>query len=138
MVRSLRTPEARRNFAPTVTLHASVLEGTCRGVEAVSAYFAAASSMYDSLRFTSETASGPRTFLEWEGRALGYDVAGITVLMRNRAGRISNIRLYHRPLAALRRLSEELGKRLSGVLDREPPSLARERVRKSASVRRQR
>src|SRR5258707_6620330 len=112
MVRSLRTPDARRYFASNVTLDASVLERTSRGFEAVSAFFMATSRMYDSLRFTNETVRGPRTLLEWEGRAFGAEVAGITVLVRNKSGRISKIRLYHRPLPAIRRFSLELKKHL--------------------------
>jgi hypothetical protein len=112
MVRALRTTDARRHFAANVTLDASVLDRTSRGIKAVRAYFVAASNLYDSLKFTHETASGARTFLEWEGKAFGKVVGGITVLIRSKSGRIAKIRIYLRPsgavhqfAAALRRLS---------------------------------
>jgi hypothetical protein len=108
MVRRLRTTDARRYFASNVTLDASVLDRTSRGIKAVRAYFVAASNLYDSLKFTHETVSGARTFLEWEGKAFGKAVGGITVLVRSKSGRIAKIRLYLRPSAAVREFAAAL------------------------------
>jgi hypothetical protein len=108
MVRTLRTTDARRYFASNVTLDASVLNRTSRGIKAVRAYFVAASNLYDSLKFTHETVSGARTFLEWEGKAFGKAVGGITVLARSKSGRIAKIRLYLRPSAAVHQFAAAL------------------------------
>jgi hypothetical protein len=113
MVRTLRTSDARRYFASNVTLDASVLDRTSRGINAVRAYFVAAFNIYDSLKFTNETVSGVRTFLEWEGRAFGKEVGGITVLVRNKSGRIAKISLYLRPLVAVHHFEAALDKRLT-------------------------
>ena len=112
MVRTLRTPDAPRYFASNVTLDASVLDRTSRGINAVRAYFVAASSLYSSLRFTNETVTGARTFLEWEGKAFGEEVAGITVFVRNKSGRIAKIRLYTSPLTAVHQFATALQKHL--------------------------
>jgi hypothetical protein len=74
----------------------------------------------DALTFTSETVDGRKTYLEWEGKAFGKDVGGATILTRNEAGLIENVRLYHRPLQMVLQFSEELAKRLEGKID---PSL---------------
>ena len=108
MVRTLRTTDARRYFASNVTLDASVLDRTSRGIKAVRAYFVAASDLYDSLKFTHETVSGARTFLEWEGKAFGRAAGGITVLVRSKSGRIAKIRLYLRPSAAVHQFAAAL------------------------------
>jgi hypothetical protein len=94
------------------TLDASVLDRTSRGINAVRAYFVAASSLYSSLRFTNETVTGARTFLEWEGKAFGEEVAGITVFVRNKSGRIAKIRLYTSPLTAVHQFATALQKHL--------------------------
>ena len=108
MVRTLRTSDARRYFASNVTLDASVLARTSRGIKAVRAYFVAASDLYDSLRFTHETVSGSRTFLEWEGKAFGKAVGGITVLVRSKSGRVAKIQLYLRPSNSVQQFAAAL------------------------------
>jgi hypothetical protein len=108
-------------FASNAVLETSTLNGPCIGAEAIATVFAAvAGGMYDSLTFTSETVDGPKTYLEWEGKAFGKDVGGATILTRNEAGLIENVRLYHRPLQMVLQFSEELAKRLEGKID---PSL---------------
>ncbi len=105
-------------FAPNAVLAASVLNGPCVGAEAIGVFFAAAAGgMYDSLVFTTETVDGRKTYLEWEGKAFGKDVAGTTVLTRDDAGLIQSIGLYHRPLPVVLQFSRELAKRLKGKLD---------------------
>jgi len=119
MVRTLRTSDAPRHFASNVTLDASVLDRTSRGINAVRAYFVAASSLYNSLRFTNETVTGARTFLEWEGKAFGKELAGITVFVRNKSGRIAKIRLYTSPLAAVHQFATALQKPLTAKSGKE-------------------
>src|ERR1700751_5154516 len=98
IVRKNGMPEFAAAFGATV-LHTSVMSGPCVGVEAVAAVFAAtASGMYDTLAFTHETVDGPKTYLEWEGKAFRKSVGGATILTRNEAGLIQSIQIYHRPL----------------------------------------
>lgn len=112
------TKEFAAPFAHNVVLDASVLNGPCVGAEAIGSFFAAtAGGMYDSLAFTNETVDGRKTYLEWEGKAFGKDVAGTTTLTRDEAGLIQSIRLYHRPLPGVRQFAKELAKRLQGKVD---------------------
>ena len=121
LVRKSGTKEFASAFAPSPVLDTSVLCGPCQGVDAIAAFFVATTSgMYDSLTFTSATVDGTKTYLEWEGKAFGRDVGGATTLMRNDAGLIESIRLYHRPLQIVQLFSAELAMRLKGKLD---PSL---------------
>lgn len=118
IIRKNGTPEFGAAFAPDPVLYAAVMSGPCVGVESIGAFFAATTGgMYDSLGFTRETVDGDKTFLEWEGKVFGKDVAGMTILTRNEAGLIQTVFLYHRPLDVLLRFSAELGKRLEGKVD---------------------
>jgi hypothetical protein len=121
IVRKNGTKEFADDFASNPVLDTSVMNGPCVGVDAIASFFAAtAGGMYDSLVFTNEAVDGPKTYLEWEGKAFGKDVGGTTILARNEAGLIQSIRLYHRPLQIVLQFSVELGKRLKGKID---PSL---------------
>ena len=121
LVRKNGTPEFAAAFAPNPVLHASVLSGPCIGTEAVTAALGAGTgSMYDMLVFTHETVDGPKTYLEWEGKAFGKSVGGSTILTRNEGGLIESIQIYHRPLPLVLQFSAELKKRLKGKLS---PSL---------------
>src|SRR5580658_10072424 len=121
IVRKNGTKEFAAAFASNAVLDASVLNGPCVGADAIGSFFAAtAGGMYDTLSFTGETVDGRKTYLEWEGKAFGKDVAGTTTITRDDAGLIQSIRLYHRPLPILLQFAEELAKRLHGKAD---PSL---------------
>jgi hypothetical protein len=118
IVRKNGTKEFAAAFASNPVLDTSVMSGPCIGVDAIASFFAAtAGGMYDSLAFTNETIDGPKTYLEWQGKAFGKDVGGTTILTRDRAGLIQSIRLYQRPLQIVVQFSAELGKRLKGKVD---------------------
>jgi hypothetical protein len=118
IVRKNGTKEFAAAFASNAVLDASVLNGPCVGADAIGSFFAAtAGGMYDTLAFTNETVDGPKTYLEWEGKAFGKDVAGTTIITRDETGLIQSIRLYHRPLPVLLQFAEELAKRLRGKVD---------------------
>jgi hypothetical protein len=118
IVRKNSTQEFAAAFASNPVPDTSVMNGPCIGVDAIASFFAAtADGMYDSLAFTNETIDGPKTYLEWEGKAFGKDVGGTTILTRDRAGLIQSIRLYHRPLQIVVQFSAELGNRLKGKVD---------------------
>ena len=119
IVKKNGTKEFAAAFEPNAVLETSVLNGPCAGVDAIAAFFAAtAGGMYDTLAFTHETVDGPKTYLEWEGRAFGKDVGGTTILTRNEAGLIASVRLYHRPFTMVQRFSAELAKRLKGKINK--------------------
>jgi hypothetical protein len=106
-----------RALAEDVVLDSSVMNGSCVGVDAVGALFAATSGMYDRIAFTHETVDRLKTYLEWEGQAFDMNVAGSTIITRDGSGLIQSIRLYHRPLHLVVRFSAELGRRLDRKAD---------------------
>jgi hypothetical protein len=121
IVRKSGTPEFAAAFGANPVLHASVLSEPCVGVELVETVVAASTGgMYDTLVFTQETVDGPRTYLEWEGKAFGKSVGGSTILTRNASGLIENIQIYHRPLPMVLQFSAALENRLRGQVS---PSL---------------
>ncbi len=117
IVRKNGSSEFAKAFSDKVVLDASVMNTSCVGVDAISAFFSAASGMYDRIAFTHQTTDGLKTYLEWEGQAFGMDVAGSTTLSKNASGLIESIRLYHRPLHMVVKFSAELGRRLKGKVD---------------------
>jgi pimeloyl-ACP methyl ester carboxylesterase len=114
-VRKNGTPEFMAAFSSAVVLETSVMDAPCVGIDLVSAFFAATTTMYDHLDFTYETDGGGKTIFEWQGKALGAEIAGTTIVTRNDDGLIESIRLYHRPYRAVIRFSAELAKRLAGL-----------------------
>jgi hypothetical protein len=107
-----------RAFADDVVLEAATLRRPVEGREQVMRVMGTASEIYDSLRFTHESSSGPRTYLEWEATAFGgLDLRGVTILTKDERGQVVHAAIHHRPLGAVLRFSAELRKRLSGVLD---------------------
>jgi hypothetical protein len=115
LVRKSGTPEFAAAFDANPVIYASVLSEPCAGIELVETVIAASTGgMYDTLVFTHETVDGPRTYLEWEGKAFGKSVGGSTILTRNASGLIENIQIYHRPLPMVLQFSAELKDRLKG------------------------
>jgi hypothetical protein len=116
-------------FTADVTLDASVLPRTIRGAPGVRTAFDATREMYDSIAFTREENSASRTYLEWEGVFGGHLVVGTTVLVKDAAGLIEGVRLYHSPLFAVNDFSAELLRRLAGKMmadvlgDLDPPAV---------------
>jgi hypothetical protein len=105
-------------FADDVVLEAATLRRPIEGREQVMRVMGAASAIYESLQFTHEADSGPRTYLEWEATAFGgLDLRGVTILTRDDSGRVVHAAIHHRPLGAALRFSAELRKRLTGVVD---------------------
>jgi hypothetical protein len=91
IVRKNGTHEFVTAFVAQPLLYASVLNAPCIGVERIAAFFAATSGMYDTIAFTHETKDDSKTFLEWEGKVFGEDVAGTTILTRDQAGLIASV-----------------------------------------------
>lgn len=105
-------------FAENVILDASVLVHPVEGSDRVKKVMGAASSIYESLRFTQEVVNGPRSYLEWEATAFGgLPIEGITVLTKDEDGQICRAAIHHRPLGAALRFSAALRDRLAGEID---------------------
>ena len=101
--------------AAEVTLTGSVFDTPTVGVDAVWKTMRTAASIYDDLQFTNFYDASDRLFLEWEGHALGHDIAGITVLRTRDDGAIVEVRIHHRPLPALLAFAAELDRRLTAA-----------------------
>ena len=110
------TPAFDAAFKPEATLQASVLRRLLVGPRLISAFFSGTSKMHDELAFTAEAVAGGKTYLEWEGSAFGFSVAGATILSRNSEGLITTVRLFHSPFDVVQPFSQDLAKRLEAVL----------------------
>jgi hypothetical protein len=105
-------------MAPDVVLNASALVKPIVGRDLVKICMGTASTMYEHLVFLAQAKSEGRTWLEWEARTFsGLELAGVTVLEINAAGKITSIGIHHRPLEALLKFSAELGRRTEGKID---------------------
>jgi hypothetical protein len=101
-------------FTTGVVLNASVASAPVVGAVAIRAFFDATRAMYDQIVFVHEMRSGARTYLEWEGRFAGREIAGVTILAHSANGAIESVRLYHRPYEQVIAFSAELGRRVAG------------------------
>jgi len=97
--------------AAEVTLTGSVFDAPIVGADAVWKTMRTAASLYDDIQFTNFSDASDRTFLEWQGHALGHDIAGVTVLRTRDDGAIVEVRIHHRPLPALLAFAAELDRR---------------------------
>ena len=66
-------------------------------------------------QFTDVHDTPDRTFLEWDGHALGHAIAGVTILRTGDDGPIAEVRIHHRPRPALLAFAAELDRRLSAA-----------------------
>ena len=101
--------------AAEVTLAGSVFDAPIVGAEAVWKTLRMAASIYDDLQFTDFYDASDRLFFEWQGHALGHDIAGITVLRTRDDGAIVEVRIHHRPLPAVLAFAAELDRRLTAA-----------------------
>jgi hypothetical protein len=98
-------------FVDDVVFETSSCNRRVRGPAELRILISAMSSLYSSLEFVAQNDALDRTYLEWTGRALGEDVAGVTVIERDASGKIASVRLHQRPLSAVVRFAMELGRR---------------------------
>ncbi len=103
-------------FTGDVALVTSVASTPIVGPIAIRHLFDATRTMYGAIGFVHETSAGSRTYLEWQGKFQGRDVAGLTVLCRNERGLIEAIQLFHSPYEQVIAFSAELAQRLEGKL----------------------
>jgi ketosteroid isomerase-like protein len=108
-------------FTEDAVLEPSILDDPVKGPSGIRRVFSATAAMYETIVFTHETTQGSKTYLEWQGKALGgRTTAGVTVLTRNATGKVESIRLMHRPRPMVLAFSAELARRLEGRPDPEP------------------
>ena len=75
----------QKSLAQDVVLEANTLVQPVEGIDQVKIVMATASAIYEELVFTQEASNGPRTYLEWQARALsGIELFGVTVLLNER------------------------------------------------------
>ena len=116
LVHKYGTPESAAAFAPDAVFEASVLTAPLIGPEAIGTYFGASTAgLYQELSFTSETTVGRATFYQWTGQAFDIQLNGLTVVTKNEAGLIQNVRLFHSPYPVVLRFADELAKRLASM-----------------------
>lgn len=58
-------------FTEDAVLEASVLPDPIKGPSGIRSVFSATAAIYETIAFTHETTQGSKTYLEWEGKALG-------------------------------------------------------------------
>ena len=113
LVHKYGTPEFAAAFAADAVFDASVLTAPLIGPKAIGTYFGATTAgLYQEISFTSETTVGRTTFYQWMGRAFDIQLNGLTVVTKNEAGLIQNVRLFHSPYPVVLRFAAELVKRL--------------------------
>ena len=105
-------------LAPDVVLNASALVKPIVGRDLVKVCMGTASTMYQHLAFIAQAKSEGRTWLEWKAQTFsGLELAGVTVLELDEAGKITSIGIHHRPLEGLLKFSAELGRKTEGKID---------------------
>jgi hypothetical protein len=102
--------------APNVRLEGSIFAAPIEGRQKVWTSLRTGGGITDTLRFTHESTTPDRCYLEWELEALGQRIQGVTVLTFDSSGLIGNVALHHRPLGAVLAFSAEMGRRLGGSL----------------------
>ncbi|OCB13916.1 alpha/beta hydrolase [Mycolicibacterium porcinum] len=104
-------------FADDVVLDATTLMEPVVGRDAVATVLGVASSIYETLEFTSETTAGSTSYIQWRATAFGgMAIRGITILERDAEGRVASAAIHHRPLGAVLRFSAEIRDRLAGAI----------------------
>ncbi|WP_188565040.1 nuclear transport factor 2 family protein [Undibacterium terreum] len=104
-------------FVEKVVLETSVGSRALVGARAIRYFFDATRAMYETIAFTHEANTGNRSYLEWEGAYQGAAIAGMTILTRNAEGKITSIRLFHRPYDQIIAFSAGLADLLQGKID---------------------
>lgn len=115
-VEIVRRPDSdfQKAFVHSVVLEASVLNEPLSGWLTIRAFFTATRAMYDEIAFSRETAGDQTTILEWQGKAFGEPVAGVTILKVDSEGLIERIGLYHSPFQMVTQCSRYLAREMGG------------------------
>jgi hypothetical protein len=103
---------------PEVRLEGSIFAAPIEGREKVWTTFRAAAGISESLNFVRESKTSDRSYLEWEQKAFGRQVDGVTVLRLDGTGLIDGVAIHHRPLGEVLAFSVEMGRRLGDSVGR--------------------
>jgi hypothetical protein len=94
-----------------VALQGSIFAEPINGREEVWSAIHAAGGITDALRFTHESTTSDRCYLEWELEALGQRLDGVSVIGFDASGLVDLLAFHHRPLVGLLAFSAEMGRR---------------------------
>jgi hypothetical protein len=103
---------------PQVSLEGSIFSAPIEGRANVWTTFRAAAGISESLTFTHESTASDRSYLEWEQKAFGRQVEGVTVLRLDGTGLIDGVAIHHRPLGEVLTFSAEMGRQLGDSVGR--------------------
>jgi hypothetical protein len=99
-------------LSPHVTLQGSIFAEPINGRERRGRPFMLLAVSPIRLRFTHESTTTDRCYLEWELEALGQRLDGVSVIGFDGSGLVDFVALHHRPLAGLLAFSAEMGREL--------------------------
>jgi hypothetical protein len=102
--------------SPDVRLEGSIFAAPINGRENVWTAVHAAGGITDALRFTHESRTADRCYLEWELDALGERLEGVSVISFDASGLIDSVAFHHRPLGGVVVFSSEMGRRLGTTI----------------------
>lgn len=111
-------PEALRALiAPDAVFHSPVVHTPQAGAEKVFGYLHAASHVLgnDSFRYVREIADGNDVLLEFTAEIDGIHVNGIDLIRFDETGLIADFKVMVRPLKAVNKLWELMGKQLAAA-----------------------
>jgi len=111
IVRRPTLEEFATAFTPNVVFETSSCNRQVEGPADLHTLVRTMSSLYERLAFSARTDSGNATYLVWNGRSEGEDIAGVTLFRRDTSGRlIESVFLHQRPLRAVVRFAGRLAK----------------------------
>jgi hypothetical protein len=107
----------RSVFSENVELQTSMLNERLLGSQAVSAFFDVFTDLCETLHIQDEAESFRTTYLAWDGVAFsGRPFTGVTSMMRDEDGKISDIKVLCAPFSMLLRFSAAISPRLEPYL----------------------
>jgi hypothetical protein len=109
-------PEWLDNLADDVTLEASAMNGTARGVKAVRAIVVQARKLYEFQDFNFTGGYGDNGFLEdYSSQVQGEPLSVIVTVTRNAAGKAQHVVVNQRPRNTLLLFSRLMHKKFAGT-----------------------
>lgn len=100
-------------LAPEVVLHAPVLPAPFEGREAVGEVIEALVGIIEDLEYTDDIAAPDLHLLTFRAHVLGTAVEGVDLLRFDSEGRVSEIRVFARPLSGTAAMAAAMGPRLA-------------------------
>jgi hypothetical protein len=102
-----------------VVLHSPILFRGFEGREAVAAVLTQVAAVLEDLRYVDELHGEGTVALRFEATVGDRELEGVDYLTLDDEGRVADLTVFMRPLSALTRFNEEMGRRLG--VDSPPP-----------------